>query len=132
MSRKVLMVALLLPLLVILLGIAKAEWHLAHARTWAFDITGYDPRDLLRGHYLQYRLVLHESEPLEPCREDLGEACCFCLTATAANAPPKVQRARCERARASCEGLLQTRYLKQLERYLHSRAGRAKARGEAA
>lgn len=117
MSRKALLAALIAPLLVIVLGIVKAEWHLAHARTWVFAITGYDPRDILRGHYLQYRLVLNESEPLGPCLEEAGQECCLCLTETSPDLPPKVQRATCELARQRCDGILQTRALKGLERY---------------
>ncbi len=140
MARKLLIPALLLPLLVIVLGIAKAEWHLAHARVWAFDITGYDPRDILRGHYLQYRLDLHEEAALGGCEEALGEPCCLCLTSKGVDAPPKVQRATCELARQSCEGVLQTGRLKELERYYIPEVGAQKleqdlreaaARGEA-
>ena len=116
MPRKWLLPALALPLLALVLGIVRAEWHLAHSSHWVLDITGYDPRDLLRGHYIQYRLALHETAGEPACSEKSGERCCLCLTATGTDTPPKVQRTTCERA-DSCDGALQTRYLSELQRY---------------
>ena len=60
--------ALALPLVVIAIGIVRGELHLAGARRWTFEVGGYDPRDLLQGRYLAYRLELHEEAPLEDVR----------------------------------------------------------------
>ncbi len=117
MSRNWLAIAVGLPVLVLAFGIVRAERHLASATRWSFDVTGYDPRDLLRGHYLQYRLDLHEQEALESCADDFGERCCLCLDAAASNQPPVVRRASCELARQRCDGVLKTRYLSELTRY---------------
>jgi uncharacterized membrane-anchored protein len=117
MPRKWLAVALVLPLIAIALGIVRAERHLAGGTRWVFEITGYDPRDLLRGHYIQYRLALHETEGAVACDDShKAEPCCLCLTRTAANHPPQVQRTTCEQAQ-QCDGSLQTRYLSELTRY---------------
>jgi uncharacterized membrane-anchored protein len=64
MSRRVTLVAVALPLLAIVLGIVRAERFLGRTRDFVLEIGGYDPRDLLRGHYLQFTPV----EPL-PQRE---------------------------------------------------------------
>lgn len=117
MPRNLLIVALLLPLAVIGIGIGRAEHHVANSRLWLFDVNGYDPRDLLRGHYIQFRLDLHEMPPRETCDDDSGAACCLCLTMLSADAPPQVERATCETARTLCDGALQTRFLSQLNRY---------------
>ncbi len=117
MPRNLLIAALLLPLLVIALGIVRAEQHLAHSTSWLFEVDGYDPRDLLRGHYIQFRLDLHEEAALEACDDDQSDRCCLCLTSTGAHKPPRVQRSTCARAQAQCEGVLQTRYLSELRRY---------------
>ena len=55
MFRPALAAALLLPLI----GFG-ASWAMTHQKAqqgidWDVPITGYDPRDFLRGHYLQYR-----------------------------------------------------------------------------
>ena len=46
---------LILPLLVLGGIILKNERDIASAKTWRVKITGYDPRDLLYGHYLSFR-----------------------------------------------------------------------------
>lgn len=117
MSRNLVIVALVLPLLVIGLGIVRAERHLATSASWLFEVDGYDPRDLLRGHYIQFRVDLHEEAPLDACDDNQSDRCCLCLTPTSAQNPPRVQRATCERAQSQCEGVLQTRYLSELRRY---------------
>jgi hypothetical protein len=106
-----------LPLLVLMLGIVRAEHQLAHSRRWSFEITGYDPRDLLRGHYLNYRLKLDEGPALERCDDNSGGRCCLCLRTSGSAQPPKVRRASCALATQRCDGVLQTRYLAQLQRY---------------
>ncbi len=117
-SRKwLVVVAVTLPLLVLVLGIVRSEQHLASAQRWHFSITGYDPRDLLRGHYLQYRLQLDEEPALETCDDDYGDRCCLCLEATEKGKPPVVRRATCTLAAERCDGRLQTRYLTELTRY---------------
>lgn len=117
MRRSLLIPALLLPLAVLVIAIVQAEHHLATSRVWLFEIEGFDPRDLLRGHYIQFRLVLREDEPLEVCEEGSAQSCCLCLTATSPDTPPRVRRATCERAAAECDGILQTRFLPELTRY---------------
>lgn len=117
MRRSLLIPALLLPIAVLVVSILQAEHHLATARVWRFEIEGFDPRDLLRGHYIRFQLVLREDEALETCEEGGERACCLCLTETAPDAPPRVRRATCERAAAECDGRLQTAFLTELERY---------------
>ena len=116
-SRKWLVVAVALPLVVLVVGIVRSEQHLASARRWQFAITCYDPRDHLRGHYLQYRLQLDEQPALETCEDDYSDRCCLCLHETEKGKPPVVRRASCRLAAERCDGRLQTRYLSELSRY---------------
>ena len=117
MPRKLLIAALVLPLIVLALGIVRAERHLADGKRWMFEVNGYDPRDLLRGHYINYRLVLEQSPADERCDDDHGERCCLCLTSQPAGMPTKAQRTTCESAETRCDGVLKTRYLSELQRY---------------
>jgi hypothetical protein len=79
--------ALILPLLGI--GAVWARTHLfAQTGTdWEVPVQGYDPRDLLRGHYIQYRYDwpgISSEEELE------GYGTQLCLTGTA----PAISKAR--------------------------------------
>jgi uncharacterized membrane-anchored protein len=122
--RSFLAFAVVLPLVALGLGIVRSERHLAEGRRWSFEVTGYDPRDLLRGHYIQYRLVLEEVDlPVVgaadgiPCDDATSDTCCLCLYADYPQGPTTVERADCASALSTCDGVLQTRYLEELQRY---------------
>ena len=124
MRRSFLAVAVVLPLVALTLAIVQSEHRLAEGRRWSFQVTGYDPRDLLRGHYIQYRVVLDEVDlPVygagdgASCDDDTTDACCFCLSADWPGGPTTVERTACELARSECDGALPLRYLGELERY---------------
>lgn len=46
---------LFLPIAGILGLIAHTEYHLKQGETFLVEITGYDPRDMLKGHYLNFQ-----------------------------------------------------------------------------
>lgn len=118
MSRKAAIVALVLPLLAIGLGIVRAELFLSRAREFVFEIEGFDPRDLLRGHYLQFRLRLPSVPEREACVDDGSGSCCLCLTRRGgADEPVAAERSSCATARASCDGALLTHYANTPQRF---------------
>jgi uncharacterized membrane-anchored protein len=117
MTRRYTLVAVTLPLLAIGLGIVRAELFLRRAHDFVFEITGYDPRDLLRGHYLQFQLKVDPVLEREPCEDDAGGLCCLCLTRIEGEVVVRAERATCATARASCEGALDTRYFSAAQRY---------------
>jgi uncharacterized membrane-anchored protein len=106
-SRNVIRVALVLPLLVVVFAIARAELFLKQSTELTLPIGGYDPRDLLQGHYLQFRLVLdaEHTEEREACDAN-REACCWCLTRTQDTPAARAERATCRSARELCDGAL--------------------------
>lgn len=107
MNRKLVWLALALPLLVIVLAIARAELFLRGAQQFSLPIQGYDPRDLLQGRYLQFRLALDREHGLE--REACGsdtQACCWCLTHVPGQESARAELAMCTTARAQCSGAL--------------------------
>jgi uncharacterized membrane-anchored protein len=69
-ERRWLMTGVVIPVLGIAALIARAEVKSRSGETFRVDITGYDPRDLLHGHYLQYRYAWDWQ----------GEHGCICLT----------------------------------------------------
>jgi uncharacterized membrane-anchored protein len=74
-----LVVALLLPLVALVLLIVRAELVLKQGRRWTVAITGYDPRDLIRGHYLQFRLKWKPASSLDEQCPSTSEDCYLCL-----------------------------------------------------
>lgn len=124
MRRSFLAFAVALPLVALGLGIMRSEQRLAEGRRWSFEVTGYDPRDLLRGHYIQYRLVFEDADlPVlgagdgQSCDDEESDSCCLCLLADVETDRTLVERTECRLAREECEGALQLRYLKELRRY---------------
>jgi len=61
------------PLLVIAVWVARIELVVQGGALMHLRVTGYDPRDLLAGHYLQYRFQFDEIDPCTDSRE--GERC---------------------------------------------------------
>jgi len=116
MWRSFTAVAVALPIVAIVFGIVRSELVLSRAQDFRFEIQGYDPRDLLRGRYLQFRLRIEASSDVETCDEATQE-CCFCLSSPSAGPTPDVSRTPCEVARAQCDGALQVRYASEPQRF---------------
>jgi uncharacterized membrane-anchored protein len=114
--RWLLVAALLLPLVTIVAGIVSAERHLARSSEWVFEIDGYDPRDLLRGRYVEFRLNLREESATGACIGPATEACCYCLERRGTAIPPRVTRTTCSDA-ASCDGRLRVDKANKTHRY---------------
>jgi uncharacterized membrane-anchored protein len=128
MQRKWLLLAVCLPALAIATGILRAELHRDRAELWQFPVRGYDPRDLLRGQYLNYTIDL----PPRGGKLECGHAgeCCLCLMRTTANEPPSMHYQGCQQAKLACDGIVQQRYLSDAQRYYvpEARAGEAEMR----
>src|SRR5262245_25464140 len=117
MSRRFTMVAVALPLLAIVLGIVRAERFLGRTRDFVFEIGGYDPRDLLRGHYLQFRLMADPLPQREACVDDPQGTCCLCLTRAQPGHVSQVERVTCATARTECDAWLPLGVLARPYRY---------------
>jgi hypothetical protein len=113
MSKRMVIVAVSLPLLVIAFGIMKSEYQLNQPE-WRFSIKGYDPRDLLRGRYLNYSIDFQEEFPAA-C-DTFSADCCLCLTRRGIANPPGVTRMLCGEAKA-CDGFIAVQYLRTLNQY---------------
>jgi hypothetical protein len=109
--------AILVPLVGIGVMVARAEQAASAGPLWRIEIAGFDPRDLLHGHYLQYRYEFQRSGAPSTCgpttadfSDDipLDPACCLCLErADDFLQPPWVHQVSCEEALA-CDGLLRS------------------------
>jgi uncharacterized membrane-anchored protein len=102
MINKNLLMIVMIPFILLCLLIARAEYHLSTGKQWDIAITGYDPRDLLRGHYLRFRLAYDWQEPKKQCAT---KSCSYCLTDVGELAP-KVQIIETQLAK-QCDGFMQ-------------------------
>jgi uncharacterized membrane-anchored protein len=120
MRAKLLALVLALPLASVVVAIVRAELQRAQSEAWTFVASGYDPRDLLHGRYVQFRIDFaagreRTTENLACSNED--PACCLCLTRTQSSDIPLTRRMSCADAAQSCDGMLQTRLIERLDRY---------------
>jgi uncharacterized membrane-anchored protein len=79
-----LLVALALPIVAVGLMIGRGELTSRTGRPYLLSIRGYDPRDLVRGHYLTYRIDFRWDEPGERCT---SASCAYCLKGPAGTEP---------------------------------------------
>lgn len=112
LPHRSLQVAVALPLLGLVVMIARAEILLRSGPSFHIDIAGYDPRDLLSGHYLQYRFEFDwqgESScgPLDAGKPvGLDPSCCICLsTDVDGSHTTPARQVHCSEA-AVCDGWL--------------------------
>lgn len=122
MSKRLQIVALALPILLLVLVVGRSEWHLLRADTWHFAIQGYDPRYLLRGHYMRFRLAVSPYETIESCR--VGDpACCYCLE-TGPGLEARAPLASSITAADQCDAFVRTDALHALDRFYIPEDGR--------
>lgn len=107
-----LQVAVVVPMLGLLVLVARAEVLLRSGASFRVAIQGYDPRDLLHGHFLQYAFgfewrgestcgALSGSVPI-----GLDASCCICLTSDVdATALAEARQVACDQVEA-CDGWL--------------------------
>ena len=103
MINKKLLLAVMIPFILLCLLIARAEYHLSMGTQWDFAITGYDPRDLLRGHSLRFRVAYDWQESQNERSGEVG--CSYCLT-DVGKLVPKVQIVDTAIAK-QCNGFMQ-------------------------
>lgn len=66
--KLILPVALVLPILFFVSEIITLEFTKTRGKELILPITGYDPRDLLSGHYLQYNIGFQTEEVSGVCK----------------------------------------------------------------
>ena len=69
--------ALVLPFLVLGHGIWKQQTNLSASGEWRIPISGYDPRDPLRGQYIRFTYDWELRGDAKPCLTQSG--CQLCL-----------------------------------------------------
>ncbi len=87
--------ALLLPIVAFAGLVVRAELLRAAGPVFHVAIAGYDPRDLLQGHYLRYRLLWPTDGKCD------GVTCCLCLQASGVHT-----KVACGSVDVGCDALL--------------------------
>ncbi len=114
-DKKFRIFAVVFPIAIIAMWISSYGFLRQTAREFTFSIVGFDPRDLLSGHYLQYRI---DYKMTVQCQRDAREWC-LCIE----DSEPfsfASQEGRCDELSCSaslkgyCEGL---RFVAGIERY---------------
>ncbi len=77
MRRIALAAALLLPIACLALGVVGAERGARGATVWRIPVSGYDPRDPVRGHFVRFRYDWQVRGRAHLCRDAV--ACALCL-----------------------------------------------------
>jgi uncharacterized membrane-anchored protein len=95
-------VALLLPIVAFAVLVVRAELWRASGPVFRVAIAGYDPRDLLQGHYLRYRL---QWPAVGACD---GATCCLCLQTSGVHT-----KVECGVADAACDAQLNYQMVEQ-------------------
>jgi len=107
-----LLVAAALPIVALGLMVARAEITTRTGRPYRISIDGYDPRDMVRGHYLRYRLRFLSSQDLDHCT---AATCCYCLRGPA-ESEPAVTKVACNET-ASCDASFPEGQLDHMEQF---------------
>jgi uncharacterized membrane-anchored protein len=108
--------ALVLPLIVLILMITRAELNKNQGTEWDIAITGYDPRDILRGHYLIYNVdyQIKNSDEESVCK--FPDDCCLCLK-DKGQRTPEVTKLQCEVAKNQCDSFILDDFQHSLNRF---------------
>lgn len=83
--RALLATTLLLPIAALAALWGHSHWQAQQGQDWLIPIEGYDPRDLLRGHYVQYRYAwpVEKAPAGDRTAFDPRYAGALCVTGTA-------------------------------------------------
>ncbi|MBU6234237.1 MAG: hypothetical protein KGQ41_00180 [Alphaproteobacteria bacterium] len=72
MTRKLSLLALLLPTIVLLGWVGCLTWRYNHAPAYDVVITGYDPRDIVYGKYLMFTFDWQNPQSSKPADVDMA------------------------------------------------------------
>ena len=75
MRKPLLLLALLLPILWFGGSWAVQQRAIGAGSRWVIPVEGYDPRDLVRGHYIRFRYAWQVLDDPEMCREAKCDIC---------------------------------------------------------
>jgi len=112
--HKKLIASLAIPFIALSCFLIQSEYDYRNGSTWEVKITGIDPRDILKGHYIIYRqlwdfdmdkvLAYAERYKKENVKYRSRKDDCLCLSGNQKN--PKVYPVKCDDKNKQCESVL--------------------------
>jgi uncharacterized membrane-anchored protein len=111
-ERRSLLLALALPIVAVALMAARAEHVSRTGRQVRLKIEGYDPRDILSGQYLRYKVAFRWDATGDRCA---AAECCYCLNGPE-NTEPAVARTSCS-SRGTCDSWFPETEMERMARY---------------
>src|SRR5690606_7203829 len=93
-----------------LLLAVKAQHETAAYPSAKIKITGYDPRDILYGHYLMFRYEWNWAEAPENYVCDYGD-CCLCMGEGEDNPPVTLMTCKAAKEPQACTNVVTVNYL---------------------
>jgi uncharacterized membrane-anchored protein len=96
-GSRTLLLALALPIVAVALMAVRAEMVSRTGRAYRLKIEGYDPRDILSGQYLRYRVAFRWDAVGDRCT---AAECCYCLNGPEGE-EPTANRVSCSARGAS-------------------------------
>lgn len=92
------------PIVIMALWVASLAVEVARGRDVILAVSGYDPRDILRGHYITYRVDYGPKVPASPEAASVGAPYCACLESKAEGPAVATWFGKCEeRAPDTCD-----------------------------
>jgi len=128
-ARPLAVFALILPLVFFTWQITIHIHQDQNYEPWRVSITGFDPRDILKGQFVRFRYDWDEYDAKPSDCDDFKHDCCLCLTGVSSK--PQIDAMACDTAvNQSCAGILAVDVKRNRfdfglrEYYVDERAGR--------
>jgi len=96
--------AIIVPILTLFVWWTKIETSVRHGTTIRIPVEGYDPRDLLAGHYVRFNVTLGSVKPCE--QPNQIEACVCFASENGSDRYSPIWGGECSDALPSCPALL--------------------------
>ncbi|OFZ23389.1 MAG: hypothetical protein A2202_07325 [Bdellovibrionales bacterium RIFOXYA1_FULL_36_14] len=104
--NKLLIIALLIPLIGIALMIYQSERAIRNDNSYTIPVSGFDPRDILKGHYITYQfnwnLDIDKTLAYLNSKNDKFNSTDVCLCLVESNNNPKAFPIDCDDSVSSC------------------------------
>lgn len=113
-SKRTGIILMAFPLAVFLILVFMNTMAQNNGSSWHIKITGYDPRDILQGHYITYRYEWNYDEKAGAACTERGKnsTCCLCVNESGTgHVNPKISRFDCARdwRQQSCSAVIKSK-----------------------
>jgi hypothetical protein len=104
--NKLAVVSIAIAILIPLLMAFKSHTDISSNPVVKIKISAYDPRDLLRGHYMRFQYNWNWDQEKQKEKNCEGNHCCLCVEAKEVDPKVYVQECRIAKTNASCAHII--------------------------